>query len=438
MNSSMAEKIIDKIIIEPKRSLKGECVVPGDKSISHRAVMLGAISDGETVVNGFLDGEDNLSTVGAFEALGIEIEKKESNTLIINGRGLYGLREAKDIIDVGNSGTTARLISGILSAIPFFSVITGDASLRARPMARVVTPLREMGANISGRAHDSLLPLAITGGTLTGIEYSSPVASAQVKSAILLAGLYAKGTTKVIEPAKSRDHSERMLNLFGANISIDGLSVSIKGGSGLKGVEIEVPGDISSAAFLMVGALITEGSELLIKGVGINPTRCGIINILKKMGGDIEILNETDSFEPSADILVKSSGLNGTEITGGELLPAIDEFPAICVAAAFAKGTTKISGAAELRVKESDRISAMAGFLMNIGVEGVVEFDDGLEIEGSAKLSGGTVEVHNDHRIAMAAAIAGLKCDEGVSISNAEVVDVSFPGFFSLLDELRV
>jgi 3-phosphoshikimate 1-carboxyvinyltransferase len=400
--------------------------------------MLGAISDGETVINGFLDGEDNLSTVGAFEALGIEIEKKDSKTLIIEGRGLYGLREAKDVIDVGNSGTTARLISGILSAIPFFSVITGDASLRSRPMARVVTPLREMGANITGRAHDSLLPLAITGSTLTGIEYSSPVASAQVKSAILLAGLYAKGTTIVTEPLKSRDHSEKMLNLFGANISIEGLSVSIKGGSGLKGAKIEVPGDISSAAFLMVGALITEGSELLIKGVGTNPTRCGIIGILKKMGGDIEILNEIDSFEPSADILVKSSKLTGVEITGNELLPAIDEFPALCVAAAFAKGTTKISGAAELRVKESDRISAMAGFLMAIGVEGVVEFDDGLEIEGSVKLSGGAVEVHNDHRIAMAAAIAGLKCDEGVSISNPEVVDVSFPGFFSLLDELRV
>ncbi len=428
----------EKIIVEPNRSLKGECTVPGDKSISHRAVMLGAISEGETVINGFLGGEDNLSTVGAFESLGIEIEKQGSNTLIIKGRGLYGLREAKDIIDVGNSGTTARLISGILSAIPFFTVITGDASLRARPMARVITPLREMGANISGRAHDSLLPLAITGGTLTGIEYSSPVASAQVKSAILLAGLYAKGTTKVTEPLRSRDHSERMLELFGANISVEGLSVSIKGGSGLKGTTIDVPGDISSAAFLIVGALITEGSELLIKGVGVNPTRFGIIDILKKMGGDIEILNKADTAEPSADILVKSSALRGTEITGAELLPAIDEFPAICVAAAFAKGATIISGAAELRVKESDRISAMAGFLMTIGVEGIIENDDGLEIEGSDRLSGGAIEVLGDHRIAMAAAIAGLKCDQGVSIPNAEVVDVSFPGFFSLLDDIRV
>lgn len=434
MNSNMAEKIV----IEPKDSLKGECRVPGDKSISHRAVMLGAISEGETVINGFLEGEDNLSTVGAFESLGIAIKRPTPGRVEIEGRGLYGLREAKDIIDVGNSGTTARLISGILSAIPFFSVITGDASLRTRPMARVITPLREMGASISGRAHDSLLPLAITGRTLTGIEYTSPVASAQVKSAILLAGLYAKGTTKVTETARSRDHSERMLELFGANITVDGLSVSVKGGSSLKGREVEVPGDISSAAFLIVGALITEGSEILIKGVGVNPTRCGIIDILKKMGGDIEILNETDSAEPSADILVKSSALNGTEITGTELLPAIDEFPAICVAAAFAKGATKISGATELRVKESDRISAMAGFLMNIGVEGVTEFDDGLEIEGSSKLSGGAIEVCGDHRIAMAAAVAGLKCESGVSIANAEVVDVSFPGFFPLLDELRV
>ncbi len=304
-------------------------------------------------------------------------------------------------------------------------------------MARIVTPLQKMGAKFSGRADCTLLPLAISGATLEGIEYSSPVASAQVKSAVLLAGLYAKGSTKVTEPAKSRDHTERMLQLFGANISVDGNSVSVKGGTSLKGTEIEVPGDISSAAFLMVGALITEGSELLIKGVGINPTRTGIIDILKKMGGDIEILNATDTAEPKADILVKSSKLHGIDISGKTLLPAIDEFPAICVAAAFAKDKTRISGAAELRVKESDRISAMTKFLMTIGVEGIVENDDGLEIEGSESLSGGSVDALGDHRIAMAAAIAGLKCVSGVNIPDAKVVDVSFPGFFELLDSLR-
>ena len=435
MNSSMAENI--NINVEPKGSLRGECTVPGDKSVSHRAVMLGAIAEGDTVVNGFLEGEDNLSTIGAFEALGITIERPSVGKLIIKGRGLYGLREAKDILDVGNSGTTARLIAGILSAIPFFTIITGDASLRSRPMARVITPLREMGAQISGRAHDSLLPLAITGGILTGNEYKSPVASAQVKSAILLAGLYANGTTTVIEPLKSRDHTERMLKLFGAGITVEGTSVTVKGGTALKGTEINVPGDLSSAAFLMVGALITEGSELLIKGVGVNPTRCGIIDILKKMGGSFEILNATDDAEPVADILIKSSKLVGARISGKELLPAIDEFPAICVAAAFAKGKTIISGAAELRVKESDRISTMVAFLKTIGAKNINERDDGLEIEGSEKLSGGSVDVSGDHRIAMAAAIAGLKCDEGVSVSDAKVVDVSFPGFFELLDSLQ-
>ena len=427
----------ENINIEPVSSLKGECRVPGDKSISHRAVMLASIAEGETIVTGFLDGEDNQSTISAFEALGVVIDRPEPGKLVIKGTGLYGLREAKDVLDVGNSGTTARLISGILSAIPFFTVITGDSSLRKRPMARIITPLQKMGAQISGRADSTLLPLAISGATLEGIEYSSPVASAQVKSAVLLAGLYAKGTTKITEPLRSRDHTERMLKLFGANISVDGNAVSVRGAASLKGTEINVPGDISSAAFLIVGALITEGSQLLIKDVGVNPSRTGIIDILKKMGADIEILNATVAAEPRADILVKSSKLRGIDISGKALLPAIDEFPAICVAAAFAEGRTKISGAAELRVKESDRISAMTKFLMTVGVEGIVENDDGLEIEGSESLSGGSVDSAGDHRIAMAAAIAGLKCDGGVNIPHAKVVDVSFPGFFELLHTLR-
>ena len=423
--------------VEPATSLSGECRVPGDKSISHRAVMLASIAEGETVIDGFLEGEDNLSTIKAFESLGVGIDISEPGRVVIEGKGLYGLREPRNIIDAGNSGTTARLISGILSAIPFFSVITGDASLRARPMARVIDPLRLMGANISGRGDGSLLPIAITGTTLTGIEYASPIASAQVKSAILLAGLYARGTTKVTEPLRSRDHTERMLKLFKASVTVEGNSVSVKGGARLEGARIDVPGDISSAAFLMVAALIIEGSEIVIKNVGINPTRCGIIEILKSMGAQIEILNRVEGFEPSADILVKSSVLQGVAISNTELLPAIDEFPAICVAAAFAKGKTIITGAKELRVKESDRIQAMAALLKTLG-SSVEERDDGIEIEGSPHgLGGGSVKSFNDHRIAMAAAIASLKSTDGVEIDDASSIEVSFPGFFELLDGLR-
>ncbi|MEE9543450.1 MAG: 3-phosphoshikimate 1-carboxyvinyltransferase [Thermodesulfobacteriota bacterium] len=423
--------------IESGASLRGECTVPGDKSISHRAVMLASIAEGKTTVNGFLEGEDNLSTIRAFESLGIGIERNALlNTLTIEGKGLYGLREPRNIIDAGNSGTTARLISGILSAIPFFSVITGDASLRQRPMGRIIEPLRLMGANISGRGDGTLLPLAINGTPLTGIEYSSPIASAQVKSAVLLAGLYARGTTVVTEPYKSRDHTERMLELFGAKVIVEGNTVSVKGGARLESTQIDVPGDISSAAFLMVGALITEGSEIIIKKVGINPTRCGIINILKKMGADIEITNSNDALEPTADLTVKSSALHGVEVSGSELLSAIDEFPALCVAAASAKGKTIISGAKELRVKESDRIHSMATLLKALGVD-AEERDDGIEIEGSPEgLKGGSIKSFNDHRIAMAAAVASLKSEGPVEIDDISSVDVSFPGFFDLLDGL--
>jgi 3-phosphoshikimate 1-carboxyvinyltransferase len=417
-------------------SLRGECRVPGDKSISHRAVMLGSIAEGETVVNGFLEGADNQSTINAFESLGIGISRNSPSTLTIEGKGLYGLREPRNIIDAGNSGTTARLITGILSAIPFFSVITGDASLRQRPMGRIIEPLKLMGAKISGRGDGTLLPMAISGSVLTGIDYSSPIASAQVKSAVLLAGLYAKGVTKVTEPRKSRDHTERMLELFGAAVSVDGNKVSVKGGARLEGAKIDVPGDISSAAFLLVAALTTVGSEITIKGVGVNPTRTGIIDILKKMGADIEIVNREDSLEPTADIVVKSSVLKGIAISGEELLPAIDEFPAICVAAASAKGKTIISGAAELRVKESDRITAMAVLLKSLGVN-VSERDDGIEIEGRPEgLSGGSVKSFNDHRIAMAAAVASFKSKERVEIDDVTSIEVSFPGFFDILDGL--
>lgn len=426
--------------ISQAKGLRGEISVPGDKSISHRSVMLGSIADGVTEVTGFLEGEDNLSTIGAFRSMGISIDAPGHGNVVIHGKGMDGLREPEDIIDAGNSGTTTRLLTGILSAQPFFSVITGDSSLRKRPMKRVVEPLIKMGARISGRKGGSLLPLAITGARLKGVYYKTPVASAQLKSALLLAGIYADGETAIEEPERSRDHTERMLKLFGAYVKTKGNSVVVNSTKRLNGCKIKIPGDISSAAFFMAGALITSGSELLIKDVGVNPTRTGVINILRKMGGSIEILNEREaSGEPVADILVKSSRLKGVEVNGQELLSAIDEFPIICVAAAFAEGTTRITGAGELRVKESDRVAVMSGSLSSIGVKNKEE-KEGITIEGlgTIEAEGGEVESHGDHRIAMSMAMAGLKCRKGVSISGAASVDVSFPGFFKTLSGVTV
>jgi len=419
-------------VIKPSSSpLSGEVFVPGDKSISHRAVMLAAIGEGDTVIRGLLRGADNLATMGAFRAMGIEMEDR-GNAVVVHGRGLRGLKEPGNVIDAMNSGTTARLLTGLISGQGFFSVITGDESLRTRPMGRVVRPLREMGAVITGRKDSTLLPLAIGPANLRGITNETPVASAQLKSAILLAGLYAEGKTTVIEPAKSRDHTEQMLRAMGAEITMDGRIVAVEGGAVLNGMEIDVPGDISSAAFLMVAALIVPGSELLIRNVGINPTRTGIIDILKKMGGDIQIENKRgEGLEPTADILIRASRLKGIEIDGEALLPAIDEFPIITVAAGFAEGSTKISGAGELRVKESDRIAAMAGILTRLGVR-CDEADDGMTIEGAGfgALRGGTFKTHGDHRVAMSLAVAALGASEDVSIYDASCVDVSYPGFF--------
>ncbi|MBI5344619.1 MAG: 3-phosphoshikimate 1-carboxyvinyltransferase [Deltaproteobacteria bacterium] len=426
--------------VSPARGLVAEVVVPGDKSISHRAVILGSIAGGVTRVEGFLDGGDNISTINAFRAMGVSIERPEAGLVIIRGAGMNGLKEPEDVIDAGNSGTTARLLAGLLSGNPFFSVITGDETLRRRPMKRVVTPLSRMGAAIRGRSGDTLLPLAISGGALSGITYRTPVASAQVKSAILLAGLYADGTTTVREPEKTRDHTERMLRFFGADVEIKGNSVSVRKTRSLHGRSVTVPGDISSAAFLMVGAMITPSSELIIKNVGINPARSGIIPILRKMGGTLELKNIREaSGEPVADILVKSSRLKGVDISGKELLPAIDEFPVICVAASCAEGKTAISGAGELRVKESDRIAVMASMLGSVGVRNK-EKKDGIVIEGAGKkaLRGGLVSSHGDHRIAMSMAIAALRSRNGIDIEGALSVDVSFPGFFRLLEEITV
>jgi 3-phosphoshikimate 1-carboxyvinyltransferase len=427
------------VLATPARGLKGEVRVPGDKSISHRSVFFGSIAEGTTEVTGFLEGEDNLSTISAFRLMGVNINR-DGGSVIVKGKGFEGLQEPSDIIDAGNSGTTTRLLTGLLSSLPLFSVITGDDSLRKRPMKRVVEPLLRMGASIAGRKDASLLPLAITGRKLKGIRFESKIASAQLKSAVLLAGLSAEGETVFVEPEKSRDHTERMLKLFGADLKVDGNAVSVRSTNHLTGCKIDVPGDISSAAFFMVGAALTGSSELLLKDVGLNPTRVGIIDILKKMGGAIETKARSEaSGEPAGDLLVRSSRLKGASISGSELLPAIDEFPIICVAAAFAEGTTTIAGAGELRVKESDRIAVMAECLNAIGVRNE-ERPDGIMIEGTGgkPVKGGSVKSHGDHRIAMAMAMAALNSMDGIHIEGAESVDVSFPGFFSALGKVAV
>lgn len=426
--------------VRPGKGLAGEITVPGDKSISHRSVIFGSIAEGTTTVEGFLEGEDNLSTISAFRSMGVRITREGPGRLVVDGVGLRGLAEPGDVIDAGNSGTTARLLTGLLSAQDFFTVLTGDSSLRSRPMGRVVEPLALMGADISGRRESTLLPLAIKGRPLTGIEYSTPVASAQLKSSILLAGLYAEGETTVAEPAKSRDHTERMLRVFGADVDFIGNSVRVRSTNRLNGVKINVPGDISSAAFFLVAAAISPGSELVVRGVGVNPTRTGILHILENMGTALEVRNLSGTEgEPVADLAVRSTPLTGVDITGAELLPAIDEFPILCVAAAFAGGTTRISGAAELRVKESDRISAVSRLLASIGVP-VEEKPDGLVIEGlggELASGGAVVESHGDHRVAMAAAVAALRCAEPLEITEPGCIDVSFPGFLELLESVR-
>ena len=444
MELVQGKKTPQTLFVEPAESgLSGSVLVPGDKSISHRAVMLGAIADGVTEVSNFLPGEDNLSTIAAFRSMGITVEV-DGTDLKVHGRGLRGLSEPDGVIDAGNSGTTARLLLGLLSAQDFFSVITGDASLRSRPMYRVVEPLRLMGARIQGRDDTNLLPLAIVGKgvELEGRFYPTPVPSAQLKSAILLAGLYADGETSVKEIAKSRDHTERMLKLFGADITVDITTVRLRQATRLNPCSVTIPGDPSSAAFFMVAASIVPGSELVLPNVGTNPTRAGIFNILKEKMGAGRILvngsNEESSGEPVAEISVRSSSLSATEINATELLPAIDEFPILCVAAAFAEGATKIMGAGELRVKESDRIAIMAKSLKAIGVE-CEEEEEGMIVYGTGgkRVRGGRIDSHGDHRIAMALAVAGLMSEEGVTIDGAGAVDVSFPGFFELLDKIR-
>lgn len=423
--------------VRPVKGIRGEIAVPGDKSISHRSIMLGSISRGETTVRGFLRGEDNIATLNAFRAMGITIDD-DGETLRIAGKGLRGLSEPTDVIDCGNSGTSMRLLTGLLAPQRFYSVLSGDQYLRRRPMRRVLEPLARMGACLYGREGGEKAPLAIVGRELTGISYTSPVASAQVKSALMLAGLYADGETRIAEPHLSRDHSERMFRHFGADIETGPGGVLVRSGRELEGRDIVVPGDISSAAFFMVAALIVPGSELLIRGVGVNPTRTGIIDILTAMGGSVELLDQREvSGEPVADILVRSSRLKGINIAGEVVTRAIDEFPVICVAAANAEGRTVVREARELRVKETDRIAAMATNLRAVGVS-VTETEDGMDIDGAEQVASGAVNSFGDHRIAMSMLVAGLSAAGEIAVSDTECVATSFPTFFSILEKVSV
>lgn len=416
--------------------LKGEITIPGDKSISHRSIMLGALANGTTTVKGFLMGEDCLSTIDCFRKLGIEIDVTDE-LVTIHGKGLHGLTKPDCELYTGNSGTTTRIISGILAGQDFECSLNGDESIQKRPMKRIMEPLSKMGANIESVKDNGCAPLRITGSKLHGMDYTSKVASAQVKSAILFAGLYADSPTSVSEPTVSRNHTELMMEYFGGKLDIDGTKVTIKPGVEFEGRDIEVPGDISSAAFFIVAGLITPNSEILIKNVGINPTRDGIIKVCQSMGGDITLLNEANkSGELTADILVKTSKLHGTTIEG-EIIPTlIDELPVIAVMASFAEGQTVIKDAAELRVKESDRIELMVNNLSNMGVD-VIGTCDGMIINGGKPLTGTTVTCAMDHRIAMSMAIAGINAENETSIPEYSCVNVSYPGFFDSINSLK-
>lgn len=416
--------------------LKGEVTIPGDKSISHRSVMFGSIAKGTTEITGFLQGADCLSTISCFRKMGVEIENTQDKVLV-HGRGLHGLAAPDSVLDCGNSGTTTRLISGILAGQNFSCTLTGDASIQKRPMKRIMDPLSMMGAQIESIHQNGCAPLAITGSSLHGIHYHSKVASAQVKSSILLAGLYAEGKTQVTEPALSRNHTEIMLRFFGADITSEGCTASVLPAEELYGQKITVPGDISSAAYFIAAALLVPGSELLIKNVGINPTRDGILRVCQAMGADITLLNAVyDSGEPVSDLLVRHSNLKATEI-GGELIPTlIDEIPVIAVMACAAEGTTIIRDAAELKVKESNRIRTVVDNLKAMGAH-LEETEDGMIIHGGKPLHGGIIESHLDHRIAMSFAIASLIAEGETTIQNAECVNISYPAFYEDLEKLK-
>lgn len=420
--------------IKKQTRLQGTLTVPGDKSISHRAVMFGSLAKGTTKITGFLEGADCLSTIACFRKMGITIEQNNTEVLV-HGKGLHGLCAPSEILDVGNSGTTTRLISGILAGQSFVSELNGDASIQSRPMKRIMTPLLSMGADIRSLRGNDCAPLRIEGKKLHAIHYQSPVASAQVKSCVLLAGLYADGITRVTEPVLSRNHTEIMLNYFGANVTSQGTTASILPEPALMGREVLVPGDISSAAYFIAAGLLTPNSEILLKNVGINPTRDGFLRVCKAMGADIELLNESREGEPTADLLIRSAALHGTTV-GGEIIPTlIDEIPMIAVMAAFAEGTTVIKDAEELKVKESNRIEVVVENLRRMGAD-IEATEDGMIIHGGKALHGAEIDSHLDHRIAMSFAVAGTICEGEMEIQGGECVNISYPAFYEDLYSL--
>ncbi|MCI9357817.1 MAG: 3-phosphoshikimate 1-carboxyvinyltransferase [Lachnospiraceae bacterium] len=421
--------------ITKSRSLRGEIQIPGDKSISHRGIMLGALARGTTKITNFLQGADCLSTIRCFRQMGIEVENS-CKEVLVHGKGLHGLSAPQQILDAGNSGTTVRLLSGILAAQNFPSTITGDASIQKRPMKRVMDPLTQMGACIESQNQNGCAPLDIRGTRLKGIHYQSPVSSAQVKSCVLLAGLYADQKTSVTEPTVSRDHSERMLSYLGAEVTVQGTTVAIEPEPELNARDIQVPGDISSAAYFIAAGLLVPGSQILIKNVGINPTRSGILKVCRAMGADIQYLNEKSGcWEPSADLLVTYSPLKGTVIEGDIIPTLIDELPIIAVMAAFAQGETIIRNAEELRVKESDRIQTVTDNLSAMGAD-ITAAPDGMSIRGGQPLTGASIRTCKDHRIAMSFAVAGMAVEGVTSLDDAQCVAISYPQFFDDLQRL--
>ena len=421
--------------IKKQTNLRGTLTVPGDKSISHRAVMFGSLANATTRITHFLEGADCLSTISCFRKMGIDIDRN-GDEILVHGKGLHGLSAPTGILDVCNSGTTTRLISGILAGQKFTSELDGDDSIRTRPMKRIMTPLTSMGADITSKLDNECAPLIIHGKPLHATHYDSPVASAQVKSCVLLAGMYADGITSVTEPFLSRNHTEIMLNYFGADITSEGTTASIKPEPVLEGREVQVPGDISSAAYFIAAGLLTPGSEILLKNVGINPTRAGILKVCMDMGADITLLNESTEGEPTADLLIRTSSLKGTVIEGGIIPTLIDEIPMIAVMAAFAEGTTIIRDAQELKVKESDRIAVMVDNLTRMGAD-IEGTDDGMIIHGGKPLHGAVIDSYLDHRIAMSFAVAGTICDGTVDILNGECVNISYPEFYHDLYSLN-
>ena len=426
---------MSNLLVRPASALRGTLTVPGDKSISHRALILAAIADGQSVIEGFLQAEDTLHTALALEAMGIEIAGLNSKRVMVGGLGLKGLRVPLDPIYLGNSGTSMRLLAGLVAGCDFAATFSGDESLSRRPMDRIAQPLGMMGASVTGQGERCLPPIAVRGGKLRPIAYHTPVASAQIKSAILLAGLHADGTTIVTEPSPSRDHTERTLAQFGAKIETNGLNVRLQGPGNLKAQQVKVPGDISSAAYFLTAAQLVPDSQVTITQVGLNPTRTGLLEVLSAMGASLQVTSEIGRGEPAGQVVASSAPLCAGRV-GGELLPRmIDEVPLFCVAAALADGVSEVTDAAELRVKESDRLAAMAAGLRRLGAE-VEEREDGMLIRGGRPLKGAVCECYQDHRVAMSLAIAGLAAEGETVIRNADCIATSFPGFADCLRSL--